>query len=170
MSKAARFIRLCAIGATLCFAALAVLSKVWIEPAGLAIFDSRFGGYSPSDVQEFLAAVTPAQIHNYLGPFRWLDTVFPLLLTVTLMGVIWLNARNVHVILRAFAVLGPLAYLNMDLSENTLVAQMLQNAPQVSDSMALRASGYTQAKWICLAVSGVLVLWAWRFTPKGDAA
>lgn len=167
MSPTAHFIRVCAIAAAACFVALAVTSKLWIEPDGMVVFDSRLTGYSDADARLFLETITQAQTQTYLGLFRWLDTVFPILLTISLIGTIWLNTAGERPVMRGLALLGPAAYLAMDLSENALVARvLLQRWDPVSDAMILRASTYTQAKWMCLALSVLVVFWAWKFATK----
>lgn len=166
MSRAARLLWVCAVTALLCFVGLAVLSTTALQPEGMAIFDSRLGGYTPSDARAYLAAVTPAQVAAYLGPFRQLDTVFPVLLTISLMGSIWLNSGGEARFRRITFLLGPAVYLALDLTENASVAQMLRDGVGVLDAQVQQASIYTRAKWMCLALSLLVVVWAWRFAAK----
>ena len=166
MSRAAKTLWGCATLAVICFIALALIAKLWIEPQGFMIFDSHLRGYSPVMAKAFLEAITAEQTQVYLGIFRQIDTVFPVLATISLAGAIWLNARGVRWGLRGVAALCPLVYLMLDLAENAAVAQMLRIGPLVFDGSILQASALTQGKWICLAVSFILLVWAWRVAPK----
>lgn len=170
MSHPAQFIRVCAVAAVLCLVALVIISKLWIAPAGMVIFDSRLAGYAPADARVFLDTITPAQTQTYLGLFRRLDTAFPILLTVSFLGTIWLNTGAEKPRMRVMALLGPVAYLALNLSENALVAQILSTGSIVGEETILRASTYTQAKWMCFALSVLVVIWAWRFASKERAA
>lgn len=137
-----------------------------IEPAGLVIFDSRLAGYTLQDAQVFIAALSEAQLAVYLGLFRWLDTLFPVLLAVSLIGAIWLNTHAEPRRMRTAALLGPLLYLVFDLLENAQVAQVLRAGSDLAAPLVDTAATYTQAKWMCLALSLLVVFWAWRFAAK----
>lgn len=165
---AARIIWGTGIAAALCYIVLAVVSKLSLEPGGLLIFDSRLGGYTGTVAREYLIALAklPGAVALYLGPFRWLDTAFPALMSFTLGGVIWLNTRGLHPVVRLLLLTLPATYLIMDYAENALVAQMLRAGVQVSESTIDQASDFTVAKWISLGVAVAVSLWAWRFAPK----
>ncbi|MFC6583343.1 hypothetical protein [Sulfitobacter aestuariivivens] len=93
MSRAARLLWGCAGLAALVFLALFGVSKGMLEPAGMVIFDSRVWGYEPDEARRYLDGLDNMLLgrSTYLGIFRALDTVFPLLLTICLSGAIWLN-------------------------------------------------------------------------------
>ena len=170
MRGTAQIIRLCTIAAAACFVALVVISKLWIEPEGMVIFDSRLGGYDGDDAQLFLNAISPTQLDMYLGAFRKLDTAFPILLAISLVGTIWLNTGGEKPFMRWVALIGPAAYLALDLAENAMVAKILDIGPAGIENTILRASTYTQAKWMCLALSLLVVVWALRFATKEPVA
>jgi hypothetical protein len=144
----------------LCFVALVVLSKGGLEPDGLKNFDSRFFGYSPQEARTYLAALelVPQARDTYLGMFRWLDTVFPVLLTISLAGAVWLNTSQMSALRRMLILCAPGGYLLMDLLENAEVARMVQAGSSVADDVVMRASGFTTAKWVLLMVSLVLMI------------
>jgi hypothetical protein len=157
----------CAISLVL-FLVLAALSKGWLEPDGALIFDSRLGGYTLAEAQAYLGMLDAGQKQLYLGWFRWLDTVFPVLLTFFLSGVLWGQAPGVHPAMRLSLLIIPAAYLVMDLVENALVADMLRSAALDAETVTL-ASGFTMAKWSFLALACAICLWAWRWAPKQRA-
>ena len=161
-----------AIGAGLCFAALTVLTLGWLQPEGLAPFDSRLAGYSPEDARSYLAALPPEARALYLGPFRMLDTLFPVLLAATLAGLTWRLSEARHTLLRAALMLLPLDYLAADLAENAKVAQILAFGPEAPDLLIAVASRLTQFKWGALALSlvALAVLWLLRRTSPPKVA
>lgn len=152
------------------FAVLVILSKGWLEPPGFTVFDGRFGGYDVEYARDYLAALSDSQTALYLGLFRWLDTAMPILLAVTLAGVIWSQATGSQKIVRGIIALSPCVYLALDLTENAAVAHLLQTGPQVSAGAILQASALTVGKWISLTLAMLLVVWAWRLSPKGTGA
>ncbi len=164
MSRAARILWVSAVSAALCLVALAVLTRLSLEPDGLPIFDSRLMGYSAPEARGFLSALNADQVAQYLGIFRQLDTVFPLLLAFSLGGTLWLNTVWVAWPLRAVLLVLPVIYLICDLSENAKVAVMLRSGVDVSDQIIAQASRLTQIKWVVLGVSMLtcLVVWQWR--------
>ncbi len=161
-----RILKIMGLQSAALFIALVVLAKFMIEPEGFTIFDSHFGGYSVAEARDFLTALSEKQTQTYLGLFRTLDTVFPVLLALTLAGVIWTQARAMHVAVRAVIALSPCVYLGLDLAENASIALLLVTGPQVSAGAILQASAYTVAKWISLTLAMLLAVWAWRLAPK----
>ncbi|MDF3415740.1 hypothetical protein HKX54_14800 [Sulfitobacter sp. M57] len=148
---------------------LAVMGRVWLQPGDFGIFDAHFGGYSVDAARLYLAALKQAgRTELYLGVFRVLDTVLPILLSFTLAGVIWTQARGMPKVVRGVVALTPCVYLWLDLSENAAVAHLLRFGPQVSAGAILQASAYTVAKWICLTLAMLLAVWAWRLAPKEE--
>jgi hypothetical protein len=178
VSRAALFACVCGAAALVCFIALVILSKGWLEPEGLAIFDSRVFGYSPLEARAYLDAISVDQLHLYLDLYRKLDTVFPLLLAATLLGVIWLNTVWKGVIMRLAACLPVLVCLGFDLLENAGVAFLLtgwgpvifENKPTAMfmtpfEVVVRRVSFLTQMKWAALAGSAIAVIWAVQSGP-----
>ncbi|KIN61893.1 hypothetical protein Z946_749 [Sulfitobacter noctilucicola] len=154
----------------LLFAVLALMSLAWLQADGMGVFDARFGGYGVDESRSYIAALSDDQTALYQGAFRQIDTVFPILLAITLIGVIWQHARNVNAVVRGVIALSPCVYLALDLAENAAVAHMLTTGPQVSAGAILQASAYTVAKWISLALAMLLAVWAWRLSPRSGGA
>lgn len=149
---------------------LAILGRGWLQPEDFGPFDGHIGGYSVEAARGYLAALeTVGRTDLYLGLYRWVDTVLPVLLTFTLAGVIWTQARKVQPVLRVVVTLTPCVYLWLDLAENAAVAHLLSFGPQVSAGAILQANAYTVAKWICLTLAMLLMVWAWRLAPKEGA-
>jgi len=166
VSRLARFFWICAASATLCFVALLVLSKGSLEPQGLVVFDSHLMGYDLAFAPAYLAAMTEAQIAQYLGVFRILDTIFPGLLAISLAGALWLNAKGLHPFVRFLLLFAPAIYLMMDLAENASVAQMLRAGVTVQREIVEQASAFSVAKWAALSGTVLLTLWAWWRAPR----
>lgn len=170
MSRSARFFWVCAVTAVLCFVALAVISKTTLEPEGMLIFDSRFTGYQAGPARDYLAWIvqSPDALATYLGTFRQLDTVFPVLLTAALCGAVWLNTAGANPIRRVLLMGAPGAYLMMDLMENAKVAEMLRSGVEASDLLIRQASTFTVMKWILLFVAVLVLANEWlRARKKG---
>lgn len=163
MSRDARVFWVCAVTAGLFFVALVVVSKSTLETGGMLIFDSRVLGYKDPAAREYLAWIAgmPDARATYLGMFRQLDTVFPVLLTVAMGGGIWLNTRSSNMVRRVLMLGAPGAYLLMDLMENARVAEMLQAGVGVADQVIRQASSFTMMKWTLLVVSLLVLLNEW---------
>ena len=131
-------------------------------PNGLDPFDSRFLGYSAEDARSYIAALARAGgTDTYLGVFRTLDTVFPLALTITFLGTLWLNTASLGLPLRMLLLFCPLLYLVADLLENAQVAAMLIAGPEGSATFVEKASRMTQIKWFGVAVSLAAMTATW---------
>lgn len=170
MSGPARIVRGAAVLALLFLLALLVLSKGWLEPADLLIFDSRFGGYSLTEAQRYLEALGAEGRLLYLGIYRWLDTLFPVLTTLALGGVIWLNTALFNSAIRLLLLCAPIAYVMLDLGENALVAELLRADFISNQSVVDRASQLTQAKWLMLMASSLLAAGSWWIGRRKDNA
>jgi hypothetical protein len=161
-----RFAKLMGVLALLLFAALAVLSKGWLEPQGMAIFDSHLRGYEPQEARAYLAALSAEARALYLGLYRWLDSALPLAIAAALGAAIWRHAAGLHPALRLMLLLGPASYLVMDLAENAVVADLLRASGPLPEAQLRAASGFTQAKWCTLGVAVAVWLWAWFWGPR----
>jgi hypothetical protein len=121
-------------------------------------FDLRADGYDLVEARAYLATLSPAGTALYLGVARLTDTAFPILLTLTLC--LPLRGRGQLWFLPA------LAYGIFDLAENVAVARLLRLGMDVEAGPVGVASGFTQAKFVALAVAVLLALiacWqAWR--------
>ena len=157
MSRASRILISIAVVAVALFGVLVVMSLFWLRPEGLGNFDGRLLGYDVDAARAYLSALSDQGRALYLGPFRWVDTVFPILVACAIGGTIWRTALGFPVAQR-IAMLGVVvAYLVVDLSENAFVAQMLRSVGPVSAELADRASDMTQMKWALFAASLVLL-------------
>ena len=134
-----------------CFVVLAGWGapKVAAEAGGLPIFDARFR-YSYHAAEAFLAALTNDGRKLYYE-LRLLDTIFPVLLAVSLGGGVLLLTRGRRLSIRLVALIPPIAGAVFDLSENALVAEILQDAAtgvMPDPAMVAAASYRTSMKWI----------------------
>ncbi|MEW9919586.1 hypothetical protein AB2B41_08230 [Marimonas sp. MJW-29] len=153
-----------ALGAAVLFVALGILTDRHLQPDGMDPFDSRLTGYTGDEARLYLAALAEAgSIETYLGLFRQLDTIFPVLLALTFLGAIWLGTRGLPLPLRLVLGLAPVAYLWADLGENARVAMMLRAGPAVDDATVAAASFFTRVKWSCLALSAMVILATWGY-------
>lgn len=138
------------------FAVLAILSKGWLEPDGVLIFDSRVMGYDLAAAEAYLSALSPDARALYLGPFRQLDTVFPIVLGLTLVGALWLSSMDLSLLARIAILAVPVLYVWADLQENARVAGILSGGGGDA-ALVAAASRLTQLKWLTLGF-GMLLL------------
>lgn len=169
MSRTGRMFCGIAVVAAALFAVLIVISLGWLSPEGLSNFDARLLGYDVDAAQAYLAALPDSGRALYLGVFRWLDTVFPVLAAFTIGGATWMIMAEHHLVRRIAASGMAAAYLVMDLAENAYVAQMLRSEGSVAQALVDRSSDMTQLKWLFLGLSLILLLALWR-RNKGGAA
>jgi len=146
------------------FAALVVMAKGWLEPVGLAIFDSRLMRYGVGEAQTYLDGLSDEARELYAGPFQAVDAVFPLVLTVTLVLAVWrfdqLSGQRGWV--RVLGFLLALGYCVADLLENAAVREVLVAEPPLSADLVHRLSVLTQVKWALLVIAAATVWSAWR--------
>lgn len=155
--------------AAVMFVVLAVMSLGWLSPEGLSNFDARVLGYSTDEARAYLSVLPESSRAMYLGWFRALDTVFPLLAAIAMCGILWLNTAEWHLFRRVTSLGMIVAYLMMDLAENNFVGQLLESDKPVDPALVDRASDMTQLKWLFLALSLVLLGAVWR-RNKGSVA
>jgi len=160
----------------ICFAATVAVYAVmvfWSLPkiveaaGGHAPFDLRPAGYSLDEAKSFLAALSADGRAFYHGTQRVLDSVYPLLLASTLGLGLWLVVPSSSHLVREPLVLIPVLAMIADLTENQLVARMLDASVQTLDATTVKmASVTTIVKSILTtyAISALLalaVLQAW---------
>jgi hypothetical protein len=160
-----RLLLVTGLAAVALFLLLWVLGNVRLTAKDLGIFDARLLGYTHGQAQEYLRALSPEQSGYYRRVFQRIDTVFPALLTFTLVGIIWRQSGRMGRVLLAGLTLFPLVYLLADYTENYAVARMLQVGPSLSQGLAEQASTATQTKWLSLlgALCGTLGAFLWGY-------
>lgn len=122
---------------------------------GLWPFDLRAQGYGLAEARAYLMALPPEGVALYLGPVRWLDTAFPLLMGLTLVW--WM--RPLAGAFGAVCLAAALAYVALDLGENAVVADLLRAGPfGIEPARVAAASALTQAKFAAFALAAVLAL------------
>ncbi len=134
---------------------------------GLQPFDLRVRGYSLVEAQDYLAALPAEGSARYLGPVRVLDTLFPVLMALTLMW--WMRPHRGAMGLVCMAVAA--GYAVLDLAENAAVATLLRAGVDGADATAVAlASALTQAKFVAFAVAALLAAWRLAQRSKRVAA
>lgn len=145
-------VRLLYWGAALWFAAMLGFTVLVLGPLGLGeVMDRRVLGYGMADVQGYLAGMTD-EGRLRLGQLRLLDTGFPPLLAVAMLGLM----RRFQGLRRGLW-LFPLIYCGLDWAENAAVAGLIAGQGLTAEAVA-RASVLTQAKYRVLAVAGLAAL------------
>lgn len=139
------------------------LMTLWTEPAILAgsngapMFDLRSAGYDHQAATAYLDSLTETARRLYLGPYRWLDTGFPIGLAGFLALAIYLGMREKFGRWALAGAVLPLGYFYADMLENAAVAGLLRSAtPQPQDVET--ASAYTQLKFQLFYASALLAL------------
>jgi hypothetical protein len=136
--------------------------------SGLIPFDMRPLGYSHADALTLLGALGADGRAYYLSHQIPLDTVYPALLALTLMGAIcWIGQRLPSRTLVRAGVALSLGAAAFDYAENLAICAMIWNGPTPSVPLVFAASAATIAKSVLtsLAVSLTLllgVMWARR--------
>lgn len=119
-------------------------------------FDLRFIGYGYADAVDYIASLSTGGLAFYLSEWRILDSIFPLLLTLTFLNWSWvLLARRGMVLRMIFLVIG-FSYGVFDLLENAAVARMLEVAGGVENltpMMVAEANRWTLLKFAVFAIS-----------------
>ena len=154
----------------ICFAASAAvyavmlfwsLPKIAAAAGGLAPFDLRPAGYSLDEAKSFLAALSADGRDFYDHTQRALDSVYPLLLATTLGVGLWIVVPGSPHWVREPLVLIPVLAMIADLTENQLIARMLDSPVQSLDATTvMMASTTTIVKSILTtyAISALLIL------------
>ena len=146
--------------ATLAIAGLLAYLSVQLaaQAGGAQPFELRLLGYSAMEARIYLQNLSVDGVALYQGAFRLTDTIFPILLTLTLC--LPLHGRG------QFWFMPALAFGLCDLAENLAVARLLQTGPEVPAQAVSLASGFTQAKAVAVIVAVGLALvgalQAWR--------
>lgn len=123
MSRLERALLALTLALFMCLSVIQVI--VFGAPFGeTAALDTRIAGYNVDDARAFLSAIGPKGHIAFFGYFRWVDTIFPPLLALSLVVLFrQIRVRRSGVIIGLFALL-PLAYLFADLVENTFLKRL----------------------------------------------
>lgn len=122
---------------------------------GLQPLDLRIAGYSHADVMAYVATLDRQAI-SLLNILRWIDTSFPLLFSLAMIGWGRRWAQNFPLHTRALVVLLPLAYFVADMVENSLVARIFTKA-MPSVELVQMASTVTVLKFVAVGLALLLL-------------
>ena len=127
-----------AVLAAVLFAVLLVISLGWLSPDGQSNFDARMMGYDVEAARSYLATLPESSRAIYLGVFRWIDTVFPILAGIAIGGFTWQAAVRLRPARRVGFLGLTGGYVLMDLTENAQVAQMLRSDGPVAKTLVFK--------------------------------
>ncbi|MGB7336213.1 MAG: hypothetical protein WBD01_10535 [Salaquimonas sp.] len=134
------------------------LPKISEMAGGALAFDLRPAGYSFDEARSFLTSLGPEGADFYLHTQQLLDTAYPGMLGVTLVGaLIGLDRGGWGWVLSVFAISGSI----FDYFENIAVRSMLiTGSGNVTNKMVEEASSWTFLKSVCdsIAMIGLLFL------------
>ncbi len=130
--------------------------------------DLALTGYGPDDVAAYFARLDRPAVLHAVGPFRWLDYLFPPLLALGLAALFrCLGGRGGAAL--AGAVLAVI-YGLADLSENVLIDSMIRGWPNLPDNATvIRAALATRIKFAALgfALLALGLVW-WKRRREGE--
>ncbi len=129
------------------FVAMAAFVELRLAPQGATpLPDTSLTGHTTDSLTAWAAGMTDRGRALFFGPYRLMDTVFPLLLALTLA----ITGGRRHWWLGVLAC----TYALLDLAENASIAAMLRAAPAVPGAeQVARASALTIAKWIAVLLA-----------------
>ncbi len=147
------------------------LPKISAIAGGLAPFDMRPSGYSFEDARAIFSAISAEGREFYLNIQQSLDTIYPALVGIVLVGgLIGLDRGGWGWVLSLFAIAGSL----FDYIENASVRLMLlTDLESITEEMVADASSWTILKSLChtIAMGGLLIfllisLYRWFFKQR----
>ena len=136
------------------------LPHIAAQANGLIAFDLRPSGYTFDEAIEVLSTLSATGVAFYLGTQHMLDTVYPPLMSLTLLFAIAAMTKPIgkgRWILASFAIPSAL----FDIGENLAVGRLLKAGPSlVTPEMVAEASWYTVMKSVSttLAMSILVVV------------
>lgn len=161
MTKTAIALVLSFCAAMVVFAIMAIwtLPTIQTEAGGMLPFDVRPGGYSQTEAQAFLAALSDEGRALYLGIQHQLDTAYPALLAIFLGLALWVSGAHLPIALRLLGIVAAVAGSAFDYVENARVALLL-TAPvdQIDASLVTAASFATVWKSRLTTIAFALLL------------
>lgn len=113
--------------------------------------DMRWAGYHAEEIVAFFEAIGPEGKDIFFGRYRWLDTLFPPLLAISLIILFRaVRVRRSGYGIALFALL-PMGYLVADLVENDFLKDMVD--PSMIAQEAHYAADATMVKFAVLALA-----------------
>lgn len=147
-----------AVVSALCFGLLTVLSLRYLSPEGMMIFDAHVTGYDLNFARTYVGALGLWEQAVYTGPFRVIDTLFPLCLGAFLALLLYQATRSWSVVSQMLLLLFPGGFVIMDLCENALVALIVSSElSALRADLVDRASNFTVMKYGMLGASLVII-------------
>jgi hypothetical protein len=140
--------------------------------SGQVPFDMRPFGYGPAEAAVLLDGLTADGRAYYLSHQIPLDTIYPAMLALTLVGMnSWLGQRMKSSTLVQLGIAASLGAAVCDYAENLGVAAMILTWPEPTDLLVKTASIATIAKSILTTVAVTLVLitgakWTFGYLKK----
>ncbi|MBE9638213.1 hypothetical protein [Salipiger mangrovisoli] len=136
---------------------------LWPGAGGQLPFDLRVLGYSATEAQRYLLALSDDARAVYLLEMRWLGLAFRVVLGSALLLGSWHLSRGRAAWRRGVFLFLALAWMGADAAENLLVNEMLLRGPVALDRALVDwASLFTRLKFVLLAVCGVALFGLWR--------
>ncbi|MCK0121079.1 hypothetical protein MWU61_11055 [Loktanella sp. F6476L] len=127
--------------------------------SGYIPFDMRPFGYDHTDAAHLLDGLGPDGRHYYLTRQIPLDTVYPAVLTATLIAtIIWLGRRIANDGLIRFGIILSVACALFDYAENLGIVAMIWGWPDVSTTLVFATSSATVLKSIATTMAVCVVL------------
>ena len=134
---------------------------------GRQVFDLRILGYDLADARDYLAALPPEGRALYLGPIARLDTAYPMLMGLTLLW--WM--RPLGTPFGVVCTFAALAYVTLDLTENQVLAVLVEAGPMGITAEGVRAASLlTQGKFMAFGLAVALAVrasWVRRAGARG---
>ncbi|MGH1575683.1 hypothetical protein [Planktotalea sp.] len=118
--------------------------------------DTRALGYSAADARDFLDAIGVSGRAAFFGYYRWLDTLFPPMLAVSLILLFrQISGARSMLALGVFSLL-PLGYLIADITENSFLKRLDSNLGFEAAVMA--AQDATKLKYLVLGIAFLVLI------------
>lgn len=135
-------------------------------------FDMRPSGYGPTEAAALLDALGAEGRDYYLSRQIALDTAYPAMLALTMIGAIcWLGQRMANRRLVRFGIALSVASALFDYVENLGIMAMISSWPEVSVPLVYAASSATVLKSVTTTLAVLLVLMVgfnWTRLSKAD--
>jgi hypothetical protein len=124
------------------------------------VLDLCITGYSPAEVNAFLAEYSP-EARAFAANFNAIaDTAYPIVYTIMLSVVLaWVYKSRIQVnSAYRYLLLLPLLMMVLDFLENFHIITMLQKYPAIPEKVVIAGSMLTIAKWGMLGVIIIILL------------